>query len=92
MDNNSEVLVDGETLIFQCPSCHLYVIVQIKDLNCKIFRHGTDHNYIQINPHLPKLECLKLAKSNLIYGCGNPFKINYDFAKNKYYVNKCDYI
>lgn len=90
--NSNEVIVDGDTLVFQCPTCQSYVIVCIKDINCKIFRHGVDLNYVQINPHLPKSECLKLAKSNLIYGCGNPFKINYDLKINKYHVTKCDYI
>lgn len=74
-------------LIVKCPHCELFV--EIEQLNCRIFRHGTfKHDGKQINPHLPKQECERLYKNNLIYGCGKPFQIPH--GKQEAII--CDYI
>ena len=53
------------------------IIINIKDFNCKIFRHGVyKNNNKQIEPHLNIKECDRLFNEKLIYGCGKPFKIN----------------
>ena len=41
-------LIENETLIFNCPWCENLVLVLIKDLNCKIFRHAMNHSFKQI--------------------------------------------
>ena len=82
---------DDFTIIVQCPNCYEFVVVKKSELNCKIFRHGIlKSNYEQIDPHLPKEECDKLIKNDLIFGCGKPFKILED--SNKYSAIICDYI
>jgi hypothetical protein len=66
----------SDYLHIKCPHCFLEILVNIKEINCAIFRHGVyKHNMEQINPHLCKSECDRLFNENLIYGCGKPFKI-----------------
>lgn len=73
----------------KCVHCGEYVIIE--QINCAIFRHGVlKSNLVQINPHLPKLECDKLKEQDLIYGCGKPFKIV--FENNKWICIECNYI
>jgi hypothetical protein len=73
-------------LIIKCPHCKDFILIQ--QINCKIFRHAVlKSNMHQINPHSSKKICDKLFKSNLIYGCGKPFKVNEDLS-----VEICDYI
>ena len=68
-----------------CPHCLL--IVEIREINCSIFRHGVYKlNYRQIDPHLNKEQCDYLFNNNLIYGCGKPFRIIDNIAVI------CDYI
>jgi len=85
-ESDSEELKD---IYVTCPHCNN--IIEIQKLNCQIFRHGV---YIktgkQINPHMPKIECDKLIKSNEIYGCGKPFKVIKE--NNQYITIICDYI
>ncbi len=70
---------------YECPWCQ--GMIEIIELNCKIFRHGYyKKENIQINPHLKKDECEDLIKQDLIYGCGKPFCI---LNGN---IEKCDYI
>lgn len=72
-------------LIVQCPHCEMFI--EVVELNCKIFRCGVyKETYIQIHPHLPKEECDSLVQSDMIYGCGRPFKIVDNIPQ------KCDYI
>ena len=47
-------------------------------------------NVCQINPHLPKDECDRLVRENLIFGCGRPFILN--LQNGTYVACKCDYI
>ena len=62
----------------------------LKELNCRIFRHGVyKDNYKQIDPHMKKDECDLLKEKGLIYGCSKPFKINFD---GFWYAEICDYI
>ena len=73
----------------QCPHCNNYILIE--QVNCAIFRHGIfKENMIQIDPHLSKLECDRLIKNNLIYGCGKPFRI--EKINNIWLAIDCDYI
>ena len=60
--------------IVQCPNCGIFI--EVLELNCKIFRCGVyKDSYIQIPPHLPEPDCIRLVQEDLIYGCGRPFQI-----------------
>ena len=60
--------------IITCPHCQEYV--EILQINCAIFRHGTfKTNGQQMDPHTPKDLCDQYMKDGLIYGCGKPFKL-----------------
>ena len=78
-----------EELIIICPHCQLSVIIE--KLNCCIFRHGIMKNSgIQMDPHTPQNICDDLIKSQLIFGCGKPFKI---IKKDNVYIAEiCEYI
>ena len=80
-----------ENILVKCPHCEDLIIINKKDFNCKIFRHGAyKNNNKQIDPHLNKSECDRLFKEELIYGCGKPFKLISE--DNKYCTEICDYI
>jgi hypothetical protein len=80
-----------DSIIVNCPNCKDIIYINIKELNCHIFRHGIyKNNYKQINPHLNKIDCDRLFNENLIYGCGKPFKIIIENHKYKSVI--CDYI
>lgn len=75
-----------------CPHCNNLVLIYKNEINCAIFRHGImKADLKQIDPHLCKANCDKLASEGLIYGCGKPFKLE---TKNQIEYNaiKCDYI
>ncbi len=73
-DVNSEQ--DNGMLYFECPHCTLLIQVHQRELNCRIFRHGTFRaTGLQIPPHLSKQHCEALTNTNQIYGCGKPFRI-----------------
>lgn len=74
----------NKMLIVTCPHCD--IPVEIEKLNCGIFRHGTYKNGKQVDPHMPKDQCLALLQKNLVYGCMGPFRIVGEQAE------KCDYI
>jgi hypothetical protein len=76
--------------VFECPHCQGEIIVDKKEVNCAIFRHGVLKSNLQpIHPHLPKNKCDRLYASGLIYGCGKPFRmVSVDPIK----VEICDYI
>lgn len=60
--------------IIECPHCNGGIIIE--SINCGIFRHGVfKNNGQQINPHADEQTCEYYIKHNLIWGCGNPFKI-----------------
>jgi len=87
--NNNEIIVDNDRYIFKCPHCNDTIIVNVNEVNCKIFRHGIyKTSYEQINQHLNKEECDRLYIGEEIYGCGKPFMLDINNMK----VNICDYI
>lgn len=60
--------------IIECPHCSQ--MIEIIELNCRIFRCGIyKSNFTQIPQHLSKSECIRLFSQNLIFGCGKPFQI-----------------
>ena len=77
-------------IIIECPHCKDHIIVNLKELNCKIFRHGTyKDSYKQIDPHLDKIMCDKLFNNGEIYGCGKPFELIQE--NNSFISITCDY-
>ena len=83
--------VDKKYILVECPHCALYILVFLKEFNCKIFRHGVlKSDNTQIDPHLSKNKCDQLVINDLIFGCGKPYKL---VEKNKKWVaEKCDYL
>lgn len=72
-------------MLVECPWCG--ISIEIIEKNCGIFRCGISKStYAQIPPHEKEQICKELKEKDLIYGCGNPFKI----AGNG--VEKCGYI
>jgi hypothetical protein len=70
-----------------CPHCSGTVIIDPKEINCAIFRHGVfKTSGKQIPPHASKEECDSWVKNNEIYGCGKPFKL----VEGKAII--CDYV
>jgi hypothetical protein len=67
------------TFLFECPHCHVFIEVLIRDMNCRIFRHGVfKDTWQQIPPHSSKETIDGWLRSNLIFGCGKPFKLSVD--------------
>jgi hypothetical protein len=86
----NEIIKDNDFYFFKCPHCDQEIVVQINELNCKIFRHAIyKSNYQQVDPHLNKQQCDNLLLSNLVYGCCKPFEIIE--KENKLYSIKCEY-
>ena len=80
---------EKKSYYLECPhdDCKSLIIVEEKDINCKIFRHGVYKKDLKgIPPHTKMEECIRLKKEDLIYGCGRPFL--FDGKK----VEICDYI
>jgi hypothetical protein len=72
-------------MFIECPHC--YQLIEVIELNCRIFRCGIiKATYEQIPPHATKDECIKYLNDG-IYGCAKPFIIN-----NNLIPEKCDYI
>ena len=83
--------MQSDYVIISCPHCEVPIMVLKKEFNCKIFRHGVyKKTYEQIDPHLPKVECDRLVKLDLIIGCGKPFKLV--IKNNEYTTESCGYI
>lgn len=78
--------------IIVCPHCKDFI--EIKDINCGIFRHGVlKSTGCQIDPHSSKMVCDNFIKDDLIFGCGKPFSIKVESERNnEFVVNKCEYI
>jgi hypothetical protein len=78
-------------LFFVCPHCDGPIMIDTREINCAIFRHGVfKSDGSQIDPHLPKEKCDLLKFKNLIYGCGKPFQLY--IQNNTIHIKKCDYI
>ena len=85
------VIEDNNLYRFNCPHCNQQIEVQLKELNCRIFRCGIlKSNMKQIGPHTKKVECDRLKENNLIYGCSKPFKFITKNGINS--IEICDYI
>ena len=89
-NNTKEVECTSRTIALQCPHCKAagepdwktWIMVDRKELNCRIFRHGVMREayerggvMVQIPPHAPKAQCDWLAANNMIIGCGKPYKV-----------------
>jgi hypothetical protein len=82
-------------IVLACPHCHEYVLIYLKELNCRIFRHGVYKETLQqIDPHMSKDMCNQLLEKNLIHGCGKPFQVIEKKINNKTEYNSiiCDYL
>ena len=80
----------AKDIVVICPHCQ--IPVEIEQLNCRIFRHGTlKHNGQQINPHETKEVCDYFVDNNMIYGCGKPFQI-IENEKKEFVAIVCGYI
>jgi|688.fasta_scaffold72095_3 hypothetical protein len=78
-------------IVVICPHCQM--LIEIEQLNCRIFRHGTlKHNGQQINPHETKEVCDYFAANNMIYGCGKPFQIIVKEDTKEFIAVICEYI
>ena len=77
--------------VFTCPHCQGSIIVERNELNCRIFRHGVYKQTGQpIPPHAPKEECDRLVTSQMIDGCGKPFRVEGEHETIR--AIPCDYI
>lgn len=66
--------MDGFVCLVECPHCGCFI--QIREINCAIFRHGVyKQTGQQIDPHLPKADCDRLVATGALYGCGRPFRL-----------------
>ncbi len=80
--------MEEEWICVKCPYCDGDIMIYLKEMNCRIFRHGIfKNNGEQIPPHASKEDCDRWKEGDLIYGCGKPFQIQ---EGNK--IIKCDYI
>lgn len=80
----------GVSIFVECPHCKC--LVEILEINCAIFRHGTyKQNGQQLNPHLPKADCDRLVAADAIHGCGKPFQL-IKREGDVYEAVVCDYI
>jgi hypothetical protein len=79
-------------MIINCPHCN--IPVEVLEMNCRIFRCGIyKKGFKQIDPHMIKEDCDRLARDGVIYGCGKPFKVNLiERIDGSCSVVACDYI
>lgn len=78
------------SIIYQCPHCSAYIETLLTETNCRIFRHGTLKNGLQMNPHASRKECEALITAGAIYGCGRPYMLH--FVNDTWESKICDYI
>lgn len=79
------------TVVVECPHCGDTIIINTKDINCRIFRHAVyKHNTEPIDPHASKDTCTDLLRRGAIWGCAGPFRlVNKDGVE---IPEICDYI
>lgn len=87
MKNNKFVNI-GSDFYFECPygDCGTVIVVNKKDIACKIFRHACFKTGGNIGPHSKKELCDRLVAEGKVYGCAKPFTFD---GKT---VLKCGYI
>ena len=86
-ETNKNILVD---VVIVCPHCDSFV--NIEQINCAIFRHGSfKSNGLQIPPHSSKADCDAFISKGEIYGCGKPFIVKVD-ANGTLVAEACDYV
>jgi hypothetical protein len=86
----------SKSLVFYCPHCDGTIVVDEKDVNCGIFRHGhyngDDRNGLKkwqpLQPHETESNIIYLCDNNMINGCGKPIMLSSD----KKQVFTCKYI
>lgn len=86
---------DEGLLIFSCPHCSDTIVVNVREINCCIFRHAVYKSDAskQIDPHMPKEECDRLVRDDVVYGCAKPFRlVRKSDEPNTFMVQVCDYI
>ncbi len=64
-----------DIIVFTCPHCGEFFIVDVAELNCRIVRHFVYRNLEQLNPHANQDVCEAAVKSNLGYGCAGPIRL-----------------
>lgn len=76
----------------ECPHCNHMTTINIKEINCGIFRHAVFKNNMKpINPHESEANCNRLVRDNIVFGCAKPFKI-IKLSDDKYITEPCGYI
>ena len=87
---NFELIKIDNFYLFTCPHCLTDILVNINELNCKIFRHAIyKTNFEQVNPHLCQKDCEFLLSNDLVYGCCKPIEII--TKDDKQYAIICNY-
>jgi hypothetical protein len=72
-----------------CPHCQ--GCVEVMQINCAIFRHGTFRsNGEQIPPHANEQDCERWIFNNELFGCGKPFKVIFN-VNNEWETEICSY-
>jgi hypothetical protein len=77
-------------MIFTCPHCKELFSVAPGEVNCRIFRHFVFSNFAQLDPHAPRAECERVARSGLGYGCAGPIELVRD-ENGQWAAAACDY-
>ncbi len=81
----------NQDLEFNCPHCNDFIIVNINEINCGIFRHAVfKENMNPINPHETQINCEDFVQKKLVFGCAKPFQITKQ--EDKYVITICGYI
>ena len=81
----------SNTIVTECPHCGDTILIDTKDINCRIFRHAVyKHNTQPIDPHASKDKCESLKRDSLIWGCAGPFRLVNKNGKETAEI--CDYI
>ena len=87
MENQIVYISHQRMYYINCPNCGGLCQIPKENIRCGIFRHAVLKSTGKfIDPHTPETECRRLKNSDLVYGCGMPFR----FDGNR--VEKCGYI
>lgn len=93
MDEKHVVVQDGQSYIYQCPHCNLFILVQQHEVHCRIFRHAVFKGDMkQVNPHASKENCERYVSEDLVFGCAKPYEMYKAQTVSGWAVRPCDYI